>query len=306
MTRPMTLAAAIDASSCPRCGARVPRGPRFCGECGADVLGLEVDAQERARRAPFVIAGVAGAGILLLVSLVCSVLALSRPDPWKPEVRTLRAEVAALRRRLARVDARDAAALARVRSAERRVNRSAAGTAPLAARVLRSVFTIKTSRELGTAWVAWVQSGSTYLITANHVVQGQVGPGVLIERRHGSWSGTVVAVDRHNDLALVRVDGRPGGAPPLWQRPVGVKPAQGDQLLLVGSPYGFEGTVTTGVVSRVSSLWIQTDAAANPGNSGGPAVDKNGRVVGVLLRGGGENLNFAVPIARVCAALRHC
>jgi serine protease Do len=51
---------------------------------------------------------------------------------------------------------------------------------------------------------------------------------------------------------------------------------------------------------------IQTDAAANPGNSGGPAVDAHGRVVGVLVRGGGENLNFAVPIARVCSRLRDC
>src|SRR5919201_5940781 len=205
----MPLAAAIDASTCPRCGMPVPRGSRFCGECGADVLGLEVDAQERARRAPAVVAAAAAAAVLLLLSLVFSLVAVSRPDPWKPQVRALRAQVARLQHQVAVVDARDAAALARVRSTERRVDRSAAGTAPLAARVLRSVFTIRTSSELGTAWVAWVQGGSTYLITANHVVQGQVGPGVMIERKHGSWSATVVAVDRHNDLALVRVDGRP-------------------------------------------------------------------------------------------------
>jgi len=76
--------------------------------------------------------------------------------------------------------------------------------------------------------------------------------------------------------------------------------------LLIGSPYGLEGTVTTGVVSRVTSKTIQTDAAANPGNSGGPAVDKQGNVVGILVSGGGENLNFAVPIAKVCRSLRHC
>ena len=302
----MPLAAAIDASTCPRCGAPVPRGPRFCGACGADVLGLEVEEQERRRRAPYLAAGAVVAVALLLVALVLSVVAVSRPDPWKPQVRALRAQVAALQRRVATVDARDAAALARVRSTVRRVDRSTAGNAPLARRVLRSVFTIKTSAELGTAWVAWVRGGSTYLITANHVVDGQVGPGVMIEQKHGSWSATVVSVDKHNDLALVRVDGHPAGAPPLWQRPLRAKPAQGDELLLVGSPYGFEGTVTTGVVSRVTGRWIQTDAAANPGNSGGPAVDRTGQVVGVLLRGGGENLNFAVPIGRACALLRHC
>ena len=51
---------------------------------------------------------------------------------------------------------------------------------------------------------------------------------------------------------------------------------------------------------------IQTDAAANPGNSGGPALDRNGRVVGVLVSGAGENINFAVPIGRACARLRRC
>jgi hypothetical protein len=71
-------------------------------------------------------------------------------------------------------------------------------------------------------------------------------------------------------------------------------PLPGDELLLVGSPYGLEGTVTSGVVSRVTYDSIQTDAAANPGNSGGPAVNGKGQVVGVLLSGGGENLNFTV------------
>ena len=63
---------------------------------------------------------------------------------------------------------------------------------------------------------------------------------------------------------------------------MGLTPTPGDRLLLVGSPYGLEGTVTTGIVSRVSYDRIQTDASANPGNSGGPAVDANGAVVGVL------------------------
>jgi S1-C subfamily serine protease len=52
--------------------------------------------------------------------------------------------------------------------------------------------------------------------------------------------------------------------------------------------------------------YIQTDAAANPGNSGGPALTKDGRIVGVLVMGGGENINFAVRIDRVCAKLRNC
>jgi S1-C subfamily serine protease len=65
--------------------------------------------------------------------------------------------------------------------------------------------------------------------------------------------------------------------------------------------------VTTGVVSRVTSKLIQTDAAANPGNSGGPALDGQGHVIGVLVSGIlGSGLSFAVPIARVCEHLRSC
>jgi serine protease Do len=60
------------------------------------------------------------------------------------------------------------------------------------------------------------------------------------------------------------------------------------------------------MVSRITAIVIQTDAAANPGNSGGPAVDLQGRVVGVLVAGGGQNLNFAVPISRACDKLRNC
>jgi S1-C subfamily serine protease len=80
----------------------------------------------------------------------------------------------------------------------------------------------------------------------------------------------------------------------------------GDELLLVGSPLGYEGSITSGVVGRVASDEIQTDAAAYPGISGGPAVDENGQVVGVLVSGEGENLNFAVPINKACVKLRRC
>jgi S1-C subfamily serine protease len=102
------------------------------------------------------------------------------------------------------------------------------------------------------------------------------------------------------------MEGQPAGAGPLWQTPRKTLPQTGDQLLLVGSPYGLYGTVTTGVVSRVTWNAIQTDAAANPGNSGGPALDRAGHVVGVLVAGGGENLNFAIPIRQLCLKLRHC
>src|SRR5262249_53448779 len=129
---------------------------------------------------------------------------------------------------------------------------------------------------------------------------------VNVTRNDHSWQGEIARTDPANDLALIKVSGNPAGAVALWQRPVRTLPATGDELLLVGSPYGLEGTVTTGIGSRVTAKVIQTDAAANPGNSGGPAIDKSGKIVGVLVAGGAQNLNFAVPIGRVCVKLRSC
>jgi S1-C subfamily serine protease len=133
-----------------------------------------------------------------------------------------------------------------------------------------------------------------------------VGQKVTLKRNSGSWAAEVVKRNADRDLAVLRVEGRPIGAKPLWQKPLANKPRVGETLVLVGSPFGLGGTVTSGVVSRVRPKEIQTDAAANPGNSGGPAVDRKGRVVGVLVAGGGENLNFAVPILRLCGSLRRC
>jgi serine protease Do len=213
-----------------------------------------------------------------------------------------------LGRRSTALEAQNATLIRRLRALGKSVNTSKAGVAPLASRILRSVFTVDTPISLGTAWAAWVQNATTYLITANHVVRDAIAYGthtVTIKRKGQSWKGTITATDSVNDLAVVRVNGRI--ATPLWQKPdSAVSPIPGDTLLLVGSPYGLEGTVTTGVVSRVTYNQIQTDAAANPGNSGGPGVDAGGNVVGVLLEGGGENLNFLVPIERACVTVRHC
>lgn len=198
---------------------------------------------------------------------------------------------------------------------ERQLNRASkalkkrqVGLAPLAARTLQSVYTIETSAgHLGSGFLAWNENGDSYFLTAAHVVAD--GPVLIrVSRRGGSWGGAIVSIDQRNDLALLRVSGSPLGiGRPLWpDAEVRRRPKPGDQVLLIGSPYGLEGTVTTGIVSRVTTRSIQTDAAANPGNSGGPAVDTSGHVVGVLVAGGGENLNFAVPIDRACIVIRDC
>jgi S1-C subfamily serine protease len=216
-----------------------------------------------------------------------------------------RAEVSKLRQRVDALQARNVAITGRLGSAEQRLKQRDVGIAPLAARVLKSVFTVETDAGLGSGFVAWTDENGSYLITAAHVVEDATG-NVTLERKAGSWRGEISAIDHANDLALVRVEGRPAGAEPLWQEPRTAPPTVGDQLLLVGSPFGLMGTVTTGVVSRVNSKVVQTDAAANPGNSGGPALDKHGNIVGVLVSGGGENINFAIRIDRACVKIRDC
>jgi S1-C subfamily serine protease len=216
------------------------------------------------------------------------------------------AQVATLQHELNSLRSKDSSTVAKIQSLQTKQG----DLAPLAKRVLKSVFTVYTSEGLGTGFVGWQDDSSSYLITARHVVANNLGGYVTLGRNGGTWQGEIMAEDATNDLAVIRLDGHPAGAAPLWQKPVTKPPAVGDPLLLVGSPFGLSGTVTTGIVSRVSTKAIQTDAAANPGNSGGPALDASGHVVGILVAGVratyGSGLNFAVPIAKMCRHLRSC
>jgi S1-C subfamily serine protease len=244
-------------------------------------------------------------GLAVLAALGVSLFAVASVREQSMRVDLLRTDVRELEGRLEEFRLSDQELAGRLKTSEGKLREKDQGIAPLAARVLKSVFTVKTDDGLGAGFAGWTADDQLYVVTAAHVVS-EVGQQVLLERNTGSWRAEVVARDRARDLAVLRVDGRPVGAKPLWQKPLANKPRVGDALLLVGSPFGLGGTVTSGVVSRVRSKEIQTDAAANPGNSGGPAVDRKGRVVGVLVAGGGENINFAVPIRRLCGSLRDC
>ena len=260
----------------------------------------EFEGRGRSLSLPAIVAGLA-----VLAALGVSLFAVASVREQRLQVDILRGDVRELEGRLEEFRLSDEKLDGRLKASEGKLREKDQGIAPLAARVLRSVFTVKTDDGLGAGFAGWVQDGQLYVVTAAHVVS-EVGEQVLLERNTGSWRAEVVGRDRGRDLAVLRVDGMPSGAKALWQRAKANKPRVGDALLLIGSPYGLGGTVTSGVVSRVRPKEIQTDAAANPGNSGGPAVDRKGRIVGVLVAGGGENLNFAVPIMRLCGSLRRC
>jgi S1-C subfamily serine protease len=156
--------------------------------------------------------------------------------------------------------------------------------------------------------------GDGYVVTNQHVV----GDTAYVELRFadGEWrTGEVVGSDPYTDLAVVGVDDLPADAVAL---PVAdANPDPGERVAAIGNPMGLDGTITVGYVSGTNrsnptgsgfSLpeTIQTDAAVNPGNSGGPLLTLDGTVVGVNRAKAGDNIGFAIGPAilnRVVPAL---
>jgi serine protease Do len=159
----------------------------------------------------------------------------------------------------------------------------------------------------------WVYDGE-HVVTNEHVVDDSGD--VYVRFPESGWlSAAVVGTDVYSDLAVLAVDGIPDGATPL---DLGESdPPVGAEVVAIGNPFGFSGSVTAGIVSGVNRTLpapndfsipdaIQTDAPVNPGNSGGPLVDLAGTVVGVVNSGGGDNVGFAISAAltrRVIPAL---
>ena len=146
-----------------------------------------------------------------------------------------------------------------------------------------------------------------FLLTSAHVVAGpgRGGRAAFVDGRELSFR--IVGVDRLSDLAVLRADGE-GLAPATLGEAEQLR--VGQLVVAIGNPNGFAGSVTAGVVSalgrslparagrtmRYIDNVIQTDAALNPGNSGGALVDSAGRVVGINTAVAGVGLGLAVPI----------
>jgi serine protease Do len=151
----------------------------------------------------------------------------------------------------------------------------------------------------------FIVSADGLILTNAHVVDGAEEITVrLTDRRE--FRAKLVGSDPQTDVAVLRVDAR--GLPTVrLGDPTRVR--VGEPVLAIGSPYGFENTVTSGIVSaKGRSLpdgtyvpFLQTDVAVNPGNSGGPLFDARGEVVGINSQiysrtGGFQGLSFAIPI----------
>jgi putative serine protease PepD len=184
--------------------------------------------------------------------------------------------------------------------------------------VLPSVVTVKVNSSggysLGSGFIA---SSDGYVITNDHVVEGASGVATVILSDSTAIRATVVGHDPESDIAVLKVD-RAGLRAMEFGDSDAV--AVGDPVLAIGSPLALSNTVTFGIVSAIDRpiessepggptryyAAIQTDAAVNHGNSGGPLVDAGGRVIGVNSvikstgaadeEAGNIGLAFAIPI----------
>src|SRR6267378_4774520 len=158
------------------------------------------------------------------------------------------------------------------------------------------------SRSLGSGFVI---SQDGYVLTNAHVVEGADEITVKFTDKR-ELKAKVIGADKRTDIALIKIDAT--GLPAVrFGDPAKLK--VGEWVVAIGSPFGFENTVTAGIVSaKGRSLpqenfvpFIQTDVAINPGNSGGPLFNMRGEVVGINSQiysrtGGFMGLSFAIPI----------
>src|SRR5437870_10221022 len=125
-----------------------------------------------------------------------------------------------------------------------------------------------------------------YILTNNHVIEGanRISIGLITGER---FRGKVVGIDLETDLAVIKIDA--GRDLPVMKLGDSNTAQVGDWVLAIGSPFGLEQTVTAGIISKkdrdttTSSFqrFLQTDAAINRGNSGGPLVNMHGEAIGV-------------------------
>ncbi len=148
-----------------------------------------------------------------------------------------------------------------------------------------------------------------YVVTNAHVVD-RVSECKIIFVDGATLPATPVALDRRNDLAVLKVDAERPLPHLRLGRSHDLMP--GETVIAIGNPLGYQHTVTTGVVSAldrelrfsrdvVYSGLIQTDASINPGNSGGPLLNVLGELIGIntAIRGDAQNIGFAIPVDRL-------
>jgi S1-C subfamily serine protease len=146
------------------------------------------------------------------------------------------------------------------------------------------------------------------ILTNNHVIDNAQRVEVMLSDKH-KYKATVMGVDKNHDLALLKIDA-PNLVPAVLSESEGL--VVGQRVYAIGNPFGLQGTMTRGIISSIRSIRgpnnnpiedaIQTDAAVNPGNSGGPLLNSRGEVIGIttLIANNGADqssgIGFAIPV----------
>ena len=149
-------------------------------------------------------------------------------------------------------------------------------------------------------------SADGYIITNNHVIDEADEINVRFAN-HEEYEAKIIGRDAKTDVALIKIE--PKGTLPFATFGDSEKLRVGDWIIAIGNPFGFEQTVTAGIVSGKGRTlgsgnyenFIQTDASINPGNSGGPLFNMDGQMVGINTAiysrsGGNIGIGFAIPI----------
>lgn len=157
------------------------------------------------------------------------------------------------------------------------------------------VVTIKTDISQGTGFII---TDSGYIVTNYHVMQNAKAA-TIITSDNKNHQVSYLGYDSNLDIALLKISGNYGSLNLANSDKVQV----GEKVIAIGNPLGLQFSVSEGIVSAIHREgqngikgYIQTDAALNPGNSGGPLINKEGKVIGInnFKLGGGENLGFAL------------
>jgi S1-C subfamily serine protease len=146
------------------------------------------------------------------------------------------------------------------------------------------------------------------ILTNNHVIDNAQRVEVMLSDKH-KYKATVMGVDKNHDLALLKITA-PNLIPATLSESTGL--IVGQRVYAIGNPFGLQGTMTRGIISSIRSIRgpnnnpiedaIQTDAAVNPGNSGGPLLNSRGEVIGIttLIANNGADqssgIGFAIPV----------
>lgn len=143
------------------------------------------------------------------------------------------------------------------------------------------------------------------VITNHHVIEDCTyeDTTIVVTQRNRNLGGEVWTWDEKSDLALVLTKGKVS-----FLKGALSKPQRGDFVMALGSPFGLEGSISTGIISNLDEDTILTDAAVDPGNSGGPLVNASGRLVGINAWGweGSKGNSHAIKPGLICREILVC